>query len=106
MKIAIFRLLGMSLFLLGCTDHDAYISIENQSSAPITAVSIRYETTQHRDVIGTIEPHSSYRYRVDDRFQETAVYLSYIDQYQQHIEQVAIGYAAKYDPVNIKIVIE
>jgi len=94
------------IFLLsGCSERvggNGYIIIKNNSNYPISDVSVNYTSAKRKDSLGKIAPHSSYKYSIYLKH-EDSINLSYktIDQ-QIHIRPVS-GYLSTAEKVKVLI---
>jgi len=94
------------IFLLcGCSKRvggNGYIIIKNNSNYPISDVSVNYTSAKRKDSLGKIAPHSSYKYSIYLKH-EDSINLSYktIDQ-QSHIRLVS-GYLSTAEKVKVLI---
>lgn len=91
---------------VGCTNSKGYIIIKNDSSSPITNVTVNYITPKVNHALGVINPKSVYKYPIDYNFNETAIDISYVDQNQKKIIKTAVGYSSSYDKRNFEIIIK
>ncbi|WP_312080386.1 hypothetical protein [Acinetobacter schindleri] len=108
MKNRLFYYLALIL-LVGCQpfENNGYISIENKTTNPITDLKITYMSAQKTYNLGTLYPHSEYKYAINyEQHNEDSIRLSYFDKSHKKINQEIASYAAKYDRKNYKIIIQ
>lgn len=107
MKKNILILAFSGIFLNGCgIDKKGFITIKNESDSPITNVAIHYVAPNINDVLGTINPKSSYIYAINYKYNETAIQLVYFDKNQKLVSKTVVGYSAKYDKENVEVEIK
>ena len=95
------------LLLVGCgKDEKGFIVIKNETDSPLTNVTIHYASPKVDEVVGTINPKSSYKYPLNYTYNETAIDLIYIDKNQKITTKTVVGYSAKYDKENVEVVIK
>lgn len=99
-------LLIPSFFLGGCSDQKGYIVIKNESSVPVTNVTVNYISPRKSYVLGTIYPKSLYKYAINYDHNETSIHVSYFDKNQKKIDKVAIGYSTIQDKESIELIIK
>ena len=90
----------MTLSLLACStakQEKGTIVINNNSSAPITEISVEYISAKKRVPIGELAPHASTTYKIDYSDAEDSIVIHYTDAQHNKYTQTAVPYAAKYD---------
>lgn len=96
-----FSLIGlMTLSLLACStakQDKGTIVINNNSSAPITDISVEYTSAKKVVPISDLASHASTTYKIDYADAEDAIVIHYTDAQHNKYTQTAVPYAAKYD---------
>lgn len=105
-----FSLIGvMTLSLLACStaqQEKGTIVINNNSSAPITDISVEYASAKKSVPIGELAPHASTTYKIEYSDAEDTIVIHYTDAQHNKYTQTAVPYAAKYDQQRYVVTIE
>lgn len=99
----------MTLSLLACStakQEKGTIVINNNSSAPITEISVEYISAKKSVPIGELAPHASTTYKIDYSDVEDSIVIHYNDAQHNKYTQSAVPYAAKYDQQRYVVTIE
>ena len=93
------------LLLSSCSERvggNGYILITNNSNYPISDVSVNYTSAKRKDNLGKIAPHSSYKYSIYLKH-EDSINLSYKTIDNKIQTRPVVGYLSTAEKVKIKI---